>query len=228
MNATELREYARRLAGTVFQEVVSDADVDAFVQETYVEMLNAEEWPFRRSEVDLLTVQGQRVYTLPSPLRHIESVYFPTADAPRMLVERWLPARDNEDDYDDQDPPIEYALVDHQELVLFPTPDGAYTLKVRGLAELPALDPDATVGQDGYEPVFHADFHPALAYGGAARVLRREGDDSGRSALYEREVAFHVDRMRHFYLKDHNKGLMRMGGRSRTYPKGWPHVSRSR
>lgn len=214
MDLDTIRTRTRRYANVFEAQLVSDAEVDASINEAYLELCGLEDWPFLHSTVTFPTVADTASYTLDASLRYVRGLYVTTFDEPRELRPRSQPPMDNQE-ADDPDEPNEYVLDDPTTIVLFPTPDAAYTVTVRGILDVAEL----SAGTD--EPVFRAEYHPAVAYSAAVRLLEIEGDDSGRIERFLDETRSYVDRMRRDYLKQHDKRQMVMGGRwggPRRYP----------
>lgn len=201
MNLQELRTRVRRLSGVRLTELLPDGDLDALVNEAYRELLGLRQWPFLRRELDIAVEAGTEQLSLPDEVRHIEGV---ALDNGRRL--RQVTVHDLDRLEPSEGVPEMYARRAERELVLWPVPE--HPLSVRVWAQ---DAPDALVG-DYATPVFEPEFHPALAYMVAARVLAEEGDDSGRAQMYAEEAGAFIDRMSDRYLAAQDAGVFVMGG----------------
>lgn len=192
MNLEQLRARVRSLTGVLMPTLVSDTDMDGYVNEGYQGILGAANWRFLYGEGDLVTVASQAVYDLPTAVDRAETVAVPTGG---KLRRRALDELDREPAHRRSGTTWAWAPQADGKVELFPVPAAIETYKVRGWTSLP----DLTAGQS---PVFASEYHTAVAYEAAAIVLEREGDDSGRSEQYREEVARVLARMGLRYLPD--------------------------
>jgi hypothetical protein len=201
------RARVRRLTGLRLESLLTDADLDATVNETYAELAGMYPWPqFHFEDSEPVTAGDARV-TLPAAVRSLSSVVL---DGERLRQT----TRDELDRLDDEDGlPFAYAMVSERELVLYPTPDEDGTLELRGQRIANRLQHDKDV------PLFEVEFHPVIAWVAAARLLAEEGDDSGRREAYASEAAELLGRMRERYLTSDDGGLFVLGGAGRRHPR---------
>jgi hypothetical protein len=155
-------------------ELLSDAEALALVNEAYAEVWNLTDWPFAITETTITVPQGFDHVALPNDFRYV------------------IVVRDSDDN--------EYRQV--------PFADSFHTrartgreFKIHGTD----LKVNWTVTEDlpltfiygkavtditaSTSPVFPAEYHYALAYMVAAKLLAREADDSGRAEAYNTEAA---------------------------------------
>lgn len=210
MNLTELRERTRRLSGIRSTDLLTDADLDATLNEVYREIAGVVDWPFLYLDASVVTVAGEPRVAVPAA-RKITSVYVssPVEAALAQVTPEQLDTLPSEDEGE----PSVFAVVATAgvpELHLWPTPDTVYTVSLRGYADVV----DLTAGD---EPVWAAEFHPLVAFAAAARLLAEEGDDSGRMGMYGQEVTSALSRMRSRYMQAASQRGFQMGGRSRKW-----------
>ena len=201
MNLGELRTRVRRLSGVRLEELLPDTDLDALLNEAYRELMGLAQWPFLRAELSETLPAGTATLDVPTPLRHIEGV---TLGNGRRL--RQVTLHDLDTLVERQDVPELYARESERRLRFWPTPETAEQVLVR------AQESPADLGSVSDEPVFEPEFHAALAYMAAARVLAEEGDDSGRAQMYADEASSFIERMKDRYLAVQDAGSFVMGG----------------
>lgn len=209
MDLSQLRTRVRRLSGVRLTELLPDADLDELLNEAYRELMGLRQWPFLRRELDLTVAKGDREVEVATPMRHIEGVALSNGRRLRQVTVHDLDRLVDRDDV-----PEVYARRDERTLTLWPTP--AEQVQVRVWAQESPADMTATSDV----PVFEPEFHAALAYMTAARVLAEEGDDSGRASMYAEEASAFIGRMEDRYLAAQDAGVFVMGGgrqRVRTF-----------
>lgn len=207
MNLSELRTRVRRLTGIRDTDYLSDAEVDATVNEVYRELAGADDWPFLMRTHEVATVAGTAEYALPATFRRFTSANIVGSER-RALDQRPAIELDALDTVDDDEPEwfAQVADASGQRILLWPTPDAVYTVTLRGYVEVDDLSA-------GTSPVWSEEFHPLIAYGAAARLLAEEGDDSGRAERYEAELRDALGRMMQRYTSVMDRRSFVMGGR---------------
>jgi len=202
----DLVERARSLSGIRLESIRSDLQVEEAINEAYKEILGMHPWPFLRGEEVTTLTAGTETAVTPSQFRFITAIVLNDGQEVRRLESATLDELDRRGD--SEGPPTLYARVDETELKFWPVPTLDYTLTIRGQLQLPRITGNV-------EPVFADQYHPAIAYRAAARMLVEEGDDSGRSQAYQSEAAEYVRRMEKQYLGTGDIATIRMGGRGR-------------
>lgn len=199
MNLSDLVDRTRSLSGIRLESIRSDEQIETLLNETYEEILGLHPWPFLRGDETVALAAGSSDVTLPSTFRYISAVI---ADDKRL--------KQTTLDELDQLGPEEgeqtlYARVSDRVIRLWPTPQKAVAVQVRGQIAFDRL----TRSSD--EPEFAAQFHPIVAYRASSRLLAEEGDDSGRGQAYQNDAAGYLKRMEEYYLGTGDIGLIKIG-----------------
>lgn len=204
----------------------SNGDIDAAIQQAYLDILESEDWTFLNAEETIATVIGTAEYALPT-LKTVQGVAVLTGGKRGDLRSRSLASMDERhfEDYASNGFPQEYTFNDDRSgIIVHPTPDAVYTLNVRGRALVPSLS-----GNDANVPIFDAEFHHVISLAAAIDVLEQEGDDSERSQNYLARADTILGRMFDRYQLDHDESKIQMGGRRdrhrarRFYVEGQPN-----
>ena len=213
MNLSDLRARVRALTGIPSTSILSDAILDAYINEAYRDVATAYDWPwitntwtFTGAGYD--PAVGVQLSTSNPVVREnrVLQVYVDSPSEKRVLTRRsrWT--------VNEQDPPVYSGTPDEYVfrngyIFLAPYPSYAETYKVDYLEPTPSL----SLGTD--EPLFDDEFHVALAYGAAVRALIAEGDDTERRNYYRAQFLEIVEQMREEYLAYRDKSTLRLGGR---------------
>ena len=203
MNLSDLVARTRSLSGIRLESLRSDEQIEQVVNESYQEILGLYPWPFLKGSATLALAAESTSFTVPVTFRYMTGVVMELGDTQRRLSQITLDQMD-EWDADEVGETLYYARVTDREIRVWPAPEAAATLTVRGQLE---FDP---LGQND-EPDFAEQFHPLIAYRAAVRLLQEEGDDSGRSESYQFDAASYLQRMEKFYMASGDIGLIRMG-----------------
>lgn len=200
MNLEQLRKRTRAASGFNMVSLYGDDDIDLIVNEVYADICGAEDWPFLY--VDELTDLDDSTVELTWPVRTLSSLVF--GDGGRIRAT-------TVDEIDMLDPertgkPEVYARLDDKRVMLWPTPDKTYTGRVRGFRKPQELTQDADA------PEFESEFHSAIVYESAARLLVEFGDFDRVEGLRE-QASDALSRMRVRYLASKDRGIIQMGGR---------------
>lgn len=213
LNLTQLRAHVRSLTGIQSTAIVSDADIDIFINEAYQEINREADWPFLRAQTTLTTSSNVATYSLPAGVSEnaIASVAILSNDVNR----RQLRPRSRYSTDDSPGPyligrPKEYSVWDGV-VELYPTPDASETINIRYFSEIANLSSGSDV------PVFDAKFHSLVAYGASVRVLIREGDETERRGYYNLQFKDGMEQMKGDYLTERDRSIMRLGGRRRIF-----------
>lgn len=201
MNLAGLRERTRELSGIRTEELAPDGRLDAMLDEAHRELCGQADWPFLYTEAGVVADAGVATVELPVELRRITAVSWDGGRLRSVVVS----------DIDqlggqDGDPQV-WARVDAERLLLWPTPERQGSVAVRGYRHPPRL------AADNDTPAFETEFHMALAYAAASRLLVQEGDDSGRADFYLQEWGDAAQSMRIRYLRADDTSPFQRGGR---------------
>jgi hypothetical protein len=198
MNLVDLRARARDESGIAASSIVSDATLNAYINESYLELARMRPWPWARQSVLIETEAGIASYALPAGLQHVEVVTARTGDRPRTLDQRTAfdidaivrPAAFVQG----EGLPLEYGVNDaRSEITLFPTPSAGESLVV-----LYQATPEVMAGTAS--PSFDAQFHHMLALMAAVKALISRGDESKRVEGFVAQIRQLIVEMERWYL----------------------------
>ena len=208
MRLNVLRERVRSLTGIRLQSLRSDKQIDSVIDQVYQELLSLTPWPFLRSETTVSLSASVNEFETPEEFSEVLSVSYTFDDSEVVRMKQTtLDELDNLEDEDGE--PVYYARIDEKSFRIWPRPQNALTLRIRGKLVAESL----TESDD--EPLFAEQFHPILAYRAASMILGEEGDDSGRAQFYQTESNNFYNRMRQYYIRSSDVGMVRMGSNSR-------------
>lgn len=169
--------YAR---GYVFQNSVTDPTNPAVIilNGVYRGVVSSQRWPFTEKAVDYPspTTVGTAEYPLSAiaDLVSLDSIRIHDAAGNRHDMENLDPEEFNSRFYERAQPPSvgcpRYWTQHHGQIVLFPTPDQAYTMRVNYTCQ----PPDLALATD--TPVMPAQFHDILVWGAVNELAYRERD----------------------------------------------------
>jgi hypothetical protein len=202
MNLTELVARTRSLSGIRLESLRSDEQIEQVLNESYQEILGLYPWPFLKGSQTVAMSAGEKNFTVPGTFRWLSSIVVTKGDKSTRLKQTTLDLIDEWPD--DESEPEFYARVNDRTVRVWPAPDDAVSIEVKGQLEFAPLR-----GND--EPQFAEQFHPIIAYRAAIRLLQEEGDDSGRSEAYQFDSASYFQRMEKFYMASGDIGLIRIG-----------------
>ena len=202
MNLSDLVARTRSLSGIRLQSLRSDEQIEQVVNESYQEILGLYPWPFLKGSASVAMSAEAETFTIPTLFRYITGIVLEMGGDSLRLKQTTL---DMLDEWEDEvGKPEFYARVDDRTIRVWPAPEDAATITVRGQVEFAPLSGNA-------EPEFAEQFHPVVAYRAAIRLLQEEGDDSGRSEAYQFDAASYFQRMEKFYMASNDIGLIRIG-----------------
>lgn len=205
MNLRELRARVEELVGLADAHDGTDpGEIDGLLNEAYHEVAGLYDWTWLRQDQTVAVVDGTTTYDLTAPVVYAEQVRLSTGGTLEPMSGYELDAIHDEDRRPDGKP-ARYCWRDPDTLEVYPTPDGAYTLTVRGIVTVTSLSAESD------EPIFAEEFHPALAYMAAASLTNAvDKEQSGRHGARADAI---VQRMWRRYQVDHDRTPMVMGGR---------------
>lgn len=214
MNLDKIVWRTRHRVGTALEDDGKETpgEVSDLVNDAYLELADAESWPW---VIDTWTVQtnGQQTVTLPTDVDKVLHVAIPAKD--RALTRR-PQARLADGPDGGNGIPAEYAL-SGSDLTMRPKPTNDIELEVRGITI-----PSELSGQD--EPAFHRTYHPILIYLAAAEFLESRADYNNRGQIdprieqYRQRANTMLAEMRDHYLTSHDQQPVVIGGRSHYGP----------
>ena len=203
MNLSDLVARTRSLSGIRLESLRSDEQIEQVVNESYQEILGLYPWPFLKGSQAVSVAAEATEFTIPVTFRYITGVVLDSGDHSERLRQTTLDMID-EWDADEVGKTTYYARIDDRTVRLWPAPEAAATVTVRGQLEFAPLS-------SSVDPQFAEQFHPVIAYRAAVRLLQEEGDDSGRSEAYQFDAASYLQRMEKFYMASGDIGLIRIG-----------------
>lgn len=203
MNLSDLVSRTRSLSGIRLESLRSDDQIEQVINESYQEILGLYPWPFLKGTQSVALTAEATQFTVPAVFRYISGVTLEMGDHTERLKQTTLDMMD-EWDGDEVGDPAYYARIDDRTIRVWPAPEAAATVTVRGQLEFDPLGA-------GDSPEFAEQFHPVVAYRAAVRLLQEEGDDSGRSEAYQFDAASYLQRMEKFYMASGDIGLIRIG-----------------
>jgi len=213
MNLAQLRLHVRSLTGIASTDIISNADLNIFINEAYLEICRESDWPFLRAETTLNLTSGTASYAIPAGVAENSIASF--AVLSNDTNRRQLRPRSRYTTDDSMGPlitghPLEYSCWAGQ-VQVFPTPEANEIATIRYFAEPAELTTDTDT------PIFEAKFHSLVAYGASVRVLIREGDDTERRGFYNAQFQNGMEQMKGDYLSERDRSIMRLGGRRRIF-----------
>lgn len=209
MNLTALRTRVRSLTSILSTSVLTDAELDDYINEAQTLLCLTADWPFLIHETSAVLTPSDDtvVLTLPATRtsqRIIDVYAYRTAgEKPWELYERAQPKiSEDTDGY-----PRDYAWDGATNtLTVYPRPSEGFTVRVRMV-----LDPKVmSAGTD--VPLIPVSFRHGIAYLAAALILEREADTTGRVAAYEKRTSEVVEEMRRLLLTS-GRPTFTLGGR---------------
>jgi len=203
VNLSDLVARTRSLSGIRLESLRSDDQIEQVINESYQEILGLYPWPFLKGTQTVSMAAEATQFTVPSVFRYISGIVLHMGDHTERLKQTTLDMMD-EWDGDEVGEPLYYSRIDDRTIRVWPAPEDAATVTVRGQLEF------APLGSND-EPEFADQFHPVVAYRAAVRLLQEEGDDSGRSEAYQFDAASYLQRMEKFYMASGDIGLIRIG-----------------
>jgi hypothetical protein len=215
VNLGSLRERARALSGIRLQTIRSDEQVDEVINESYQEVVGLSQWPFLRSSEIVSVAKGVESFETPTGFSEVSSVTYQDELGNGMRLRQTTLDELDRLDADAEGEPSFYARINDRLFQLWPIPEKAIELTIRGKASVQPLR------ADGDLPVFDDQFHVIVAYRAASKMLAEEGDDSGRAEMYQNEASLLYARMQQFYNRTTDVGMFVMGGRRRQHVHGY-------
>lgn len=197
MDLAAIRTRVRSLTSILSTSVLSDADLDAFINEAHNLLCLSADWPFLIHTVTVTATTEDPDVIVPLPVgrtaQRIVDVFGQTepGSKPWQLTERDEPTIVE----DSSSYPREFEWVPATDtLRLFPTPSRPTILRVRMV-----LDPTVMMSSPDV-PLLPPSYRHGIAYLAAAMVLEREADTTGRIDAYQQRAGSVIQEMRRLLL----------------------------
>lgn len=192
----------RSLTGVNAVELLPSVEARDLLNEAYLELCGIEDWSFRAGRVQVTTTPGVATYYLDTAPARVQNVISKGTDARVLTVTTPFEV---DEVATEEGAPKEYSI-DGAAITFFPTPKTAETFEVRAQFSVAPMSAATDV------PLFEAEFHPAVVYRAALKVLAREGDETNRASSYASEYESYVERMRLRYVRTAAQGNWSIGG----------------
>ena len=199
MDLDAMRAAVRRRAGvSSSDQLAADADLLEIINGVMNEISGEAAWPWLEDTRTFVTVAGTQGYATATRWAQTGSLkidgYGPLGFYSRKQLEEWFPLAATRGT-------PEYYTVSGDELLLFPTPDGVYTVT----EVFTAYEAQLAAGSD--TPAMPLQFHTAIVHGAAEELLLRMREDERAAREAQRKAAI-LGRMRKAALR--SGALMRV------------------
>lgn len=205
MNRSELTIHVRDLTGIYSTDVVSDTLIHIWLNESYNEVARERDWDWLELTFDGVlpaAVSGTHTITLPHGTRRVLSAYL-VGDNGYVEEMVQMPELDSIEPQDDD---VYYDVNFSGVVTIRPEQtDLPQTAKIR----YSRTSVNLTSGTD--EPVFDIQFHVALAYRAAVKVLAFVSDDTSRPEFYLAEYQNLLLGMYDLYELNHDSRTFQLG-----------------
>jgi hypothetical protein len=209
MDLDELRTRVRSLTSILSTSVLSDDELDAFINEAHNLLCLAADWPFMVHTETVTFGTGDDGVVVPLPsgrtAQRVLDVYAygASGDKPWQMFERAEPRIQE----DSTGWPREFEWVAATDtLRVYPVPSKDFQVRVRLV-----LDPVRMV-DDADEPLLPVAYRHGIAYMASALLLEREADTTGRVDAFQARAAGSVEEMRRLLLTTSRPSFI-IGGR---------------
>jgi hypothetical protein len=209
MNLAALRTRVRSLTSILSTTILTDAELDAFINEAQTLLCLAADWPFLVHTAEATTTVSVDTVSLTLPAgrtaQRVIDVYARSevGAKPWQLFERAQPRIQEENTAYPRDYEWDSAT---NTLTLYPIPSDPFIVTARVV-----LDPTTMVLSTDV-PLIPASFRHGIAYMASALILEREADNTGRIQSYERRVSEVIDEMKRLLLAS-SRPTLNIGGR---------------
>jgi len=202
MNLTDLRTYVRDLTGIYSTDLLPDALLNRWLQESYSELNRQDEWPWILAQSTGSLAIGATVITLANSSGRIKEF---TVTYPNSLLIQ-IPSRRGLIQTVEGDDEYFYDCNTSNNIVLSKPFGELMTYNVNYIKTAPLISPtgDATNIPTEYVGI--------LAYRTASKVLNSQADDTNRAQFYLSEYASMLEDMRTDLIIDEDLGPIQIGG----------------
>lgn len=199
----QLRRFTRDLTG-VYDDSISDAMIDALINDAYNELANVRDWDWLEVNVEVPTpafTGGRHTIALANGTRRVLESYIVGEDGSvREMIQ--VPHLADVTEWDNN---IKYDVTVDGVLTFGPEQESTTSVRVRYLSANVAL----ATGSD--QPVFLGQFRKMLSYRAATKVLSMLRPDDARTAIYAAEYESMFAGMVALYELDHDTNVIQMG-----------------
>lgn len=204
MNRNALTTHVRDLTGIYSTDVVSDTLIQMWLNEAYNELARERDWDWLETTYSgaiPAAVNDVHTINLPNGTRRVLSAYL-ISDNGYVTEMVQAPELDSVERNDTQ---VKYDVNFSGVFTFAPEQEIPSTVKIR----YSRTNVDLATGTDS--PVFDGQFHVALAYRAAVKVLAFVSDDTGRSDFYMAEYSGLANGMYELYELDHDARTFQLG-----------------
>lgn len=202
MTLAELRAYVRDLTGVYSTDILSDALVDRWLQESYTEFNLARDWPWLNQILSATLPAGGDTISLMGGSSKIKEF---TIQYPNGVLYQ-VPSRVGLLQTVDGDDDIMYDVDTNGVITLSKAVEEEVAVKVLCVSNTVSLQ---TSGKASMIPDA---FEGLLAYRAAVKVLNFQADDSKRSQFFIQEFLVMLDSLESEVILDMDMGPIQIGG----------------
>ena len=205
MTLAELVTYVRDLTGVYSTDLLSDALIKRWLQESYSDMNRDEDWSWMVSSFSGTMPAGSKYVAIPSSSGRVKEVAIvqPNGNLEGIVSRRSLIQTQADDDGQFYD----HEIVGNETRLTFTLSyENDVVVNATYMAAGPIL---ATSGKASLIP---EEFEGLLAYKTAIRVLFSQGDDGQRAAFYDKTFYELYEALRTEVVVDEDLGPFQIGG----------------
>jgi hypothetical protein len=202
MTLAELRTYVRDLTGVYSTDLLPDALLDRWLNESYSEINRANDWPWLTDIASGTLSSTGTTITLTNSSGRIKEVALTYPNS--VLIQ--LPSRRALVQTVMGDDQYFYDCDSSGNIVISKAFGESMTYKVNFLKNAPVLQSSGTASE------IPSSFEGILAYRTAVKVLKSQADDSNRADYYLQEYATILEDMNTQLILDDDLGPIQIGG----------------
>jgi hypothetical protein len=199
----QLRRFVRDLT-SVNSERVTDATIDGFLNEAYIELAQAKDWEWLEGTDEVTLAAGQSNFTVSSARRILELFVIRHGEASAVRSVPHLL------DVSERSSTLRYDINSAGTVTLAPTPTTSIDLRYRFITRTVALADDSDI------PVFGSAFHKILGYRAALSVAGLMGAPDAFAGFLQSQYRSLFEAMVSNYQLEHSNEPLQMGGASST------------
>jgi hypothetical protein len=202
MTLAELRTYVRDLTGVYSTDLLPDALLDRWLQESYSELNRADDWPWLLAMQATVLPIGTTTVALTNSAGRVREV---TAVKPNQELVQ-IPSRLGLLQTVQGDDEIVYDINSSGNIVFSKAFKEQVTINVNYMTDAPLIQVTGTATE------IPGEYEGILAYRTAVKVLRQQADDSDRGTFYLQEYASMLEDLRTSLIIDNDLGPIQIGG----------------